>query len=79
MTNREKLLEELAALDNAAFYIALTDHRCCVAMENAQCTDCVGRFGPCPCPDADGPCRVSTEEWMDWPCRRERLLPEARA
>lgn len=78
MTNREKLMAELAGLDNAAFYMALAENDAVTAMENRQCEDCAATLGPCPCPDGEAPCRLPTEEWMDWECRQDRILREGR-
>lgn len=80
MTNRAKIMEELAAMDNEGFFDAMSDNRVTTAMENHQCEDCKARWGDCPAVDDGlGPCRVSTEDWMDWECVHQRLLPYARA
>lgn len=75
MTNREELIAELAELSNADLYAALSDCRTTLVMEIQQCEDCKALYGPCPCADDDdAPCRIGTEDWMDLPCRAERLI-----
>lgn len=79
MTNRDALMEELDALDNGAFYKMMCENRVAVIMESYQCEDCKQRFGECPCPNGETPCRVTTEDWMDWKCSREKLISEVPA
>ena len=76
LTNREALMEELAALDNETFFRMMAGNRVIAIMERHQCEDCRARFGECPSRDDVTPCRVSTEDWMDWECRCERLIPD---
>ena len=75
MTNRERLMADLSALDNAALYHALTDNRAISRLEINQCDDCKAKHdGACPWPDDDA-CNLDTETYMDWPCTRPRIYP----
>ena len=75
MTNREKLMEELAALDNDAFVFVVLSRNASVP-EDIQafvCLDCKAEYGG-HCPDPDGPCALSMEDWLDRPCIPGRRL-----
>ena len=75
MTNREKILSEMEALDGEDLYKALgkadLGNRLC---EN-KCRDCEAmRGGHCEDDDdADDRC-PSWGEWMNYDCRAERIL-----
>ena len=75
MTNREKLMEELAGLSGYEFFRAMADNHTTMAIDRGMCADCEELFAYCPLLDReDQPCRLTVEAWLDMPCRRERML-----
>lgn len=84
-TNRDALLDELAALPGEALIEALANDRAADALEWLRCDDCkAAHGGECPLPDGqditeDHPCPTSMADWLEMPCTRERLLPEVGA
>ena len=81
MTNRDKIMEELADLSAADFYSAMADNDTTVAIENWTCEDCKALYGDGKCvnPEDNGPCRISTEDWLGMDCMHDRLLADRRA
>lgn len=76
MTNREKLMEELNALSNDAFYMMLADNRLTRAMDDAQCDYCKAHVRRCPSQDCDDvPCPVSLSDWLNLPNAGAPILP----
>lgn len=74
MSNREVLLEDLAALDNEQMYRMLADNRLTRVIDDLHCEDCHRLHGgKCPKPDSDD-CVISVEAWLDMPCERPRLI-----
>ncbi len=73
-TNRDQLIDELAAMDGESLYMALADNRLTRRIDDLKCEDCHRMHGDeCPDPDGDD-CGMSKAEWMELPCERERLL-----
>ena len=66
MTNREKLIEEIAQLPNDELFVL------CIGKFQVDmfiCDDCKASGYACP----DGDCDYEAE-WMAQPCKRDRLL-----
>lgn len=77
MTNRDQLIDELAALDGAKLYAVLADNRLTQRIDDLKCEDCHRlNGGMCPVPGGDDVCALMQEDWLELPCERERLLPE---
>jgi len=82
MTNRDVLMEDLAALDDATFeYVVLSrqsempEH-----LQELVCEDCKKQHdGKCTAPDDDDKCPFSSTEWLSFPCTRDHLIPEVSA
>ena len=75
MTNREKLLSELAGMTNDQLEMVLfgvDNYSLQAHVDEMHCKDCRERFGRCPAPD-DEPCATSTADWFSWECTRETL------
>ena len=85
MTNRDQLIDELAALPGEALIRVLETDRAAMALEWLRCDDCkAAHGGECPLPEGqditeDHPCPTSMADWLEMPCTRERLLPEVGA
>lgn len=78
MTNRDKLMEELGAMSDAALYSAMADNHVNLAIDKAICADCkAGHGGRCVVPDDEEPCPVTLEDWMEAEAREAAILPEA--
>ena len=75
LTNREKLMEELAGLSNEALYLAFADNRLTRAIDDAMCDDCKAEHGRCYSTGDDTPCPITLDEWMDRPNAGKRNLP----
>ena len=67
MTNREKLLSELAEMDERELFLTLCDR---YAIDEALCADCRALGHICP---EDCECEFEAE-WMHMPCTRPRML-----
>lgn len=81
MTNREALMEELDAVDDATFELLVLDSGTELpeTLYAIMCSECRKQHGGnCPAP-SDDPCAITMAEWLSQPCRRERLLPEVKA
>ena len=77
MTNRERIMAELATLDNGTFYGVMNDNNVCVSMECRQCLDCkAAHEGICKAIGDDDSCSVSTEDWMDMEWQGQPILAE---
>lgn len=77
-TNREKLLEELSALDSTALYNEMADNNVTRAIDDAMCDDCKARHGGrCVISSDDEPCPTTLEDWMDAPAREAPILNRA--
>lgn len=76
-TNREKLMEELDALDAVALYMEFADNRTTRAIDDAICADCKARRGRCAATSDDTPCPVTIEDWMGQEAREAAILPKA--
>ena len=75
VTNRDQLIDELAAMDGESLYMALADNRLTRRIDDLWCEDCKRMHGgTCPCPEDGKDCPLSEAEWMELPCERERLL-----
>ena len=82
MTNRDVLMEDLAALDNATFeYMVLSRQSDLPEMiENIKCADCKKQHGDkCLAPDDDTPCVTKLADWFSQPCTHDHLIPEVSA
>ena len=66
MTNREKLLEELDRMPDAALFELLNGGE---DIDCKLCPDCRAAGHVCPETDCDW-----VDEWMELPCRHGRLL-----
>ena len=78
MTNRDKLMEELDALSDAALYDAMADNHVNIAINIARCADCkAGHGGRCAFYDDDDHCPATFEDWMEAEARETAILPEA--
>ena len=76
MNNRDKLMEELGALSDAALYRAMAANRVNLAIGKAICADCkAGHGGQCVAHDDDVPCQVTFEDWMEAEAREAAILP----
>lgn len=74
MTNREVLLEDLAALSPSGLYEVLADNRLTQLIDDMHCEDCHRLHGgKCPKPD-EADCDLSTEAWLERACEREHLI-----
>ena len=74
MSNREVLLEDLAALDSEQMYRMIADNRLTRVIDDLHCEDCHRMHGgKCPKPDSDD-CVITSEEWLELPCERARLI-----
>jgi hypothetical protein len=77
-TNRDKLIEELGALDSTAFYNEMADNNVTRAIDDAMCDDCKANHGGrCVATGDDEPCPVTLEDWMDMPARKAPILNRA--
>ena len=79
MTNREKLMEELAALDNASFDHVVLSRMSDLpeALQGYTCQDCRAEHGgECPGSGDGSPCALSLVDWFDRPCTHDRLITE---
>ena len=77
MTNREALMEELDALEDADFeHLVLDcDSPLPEALNRIKCHDCMRLHdGKCPAPGDDDECIVSMESWLAQTCHCESLL-----
>lgn len=74
MTNRDRIMEELASMTNGEFYAAFADNSTTMAMEDQQCADCEATHGGCPCPGDAKKCVWTTEEWLGMECLAEKIL-----
>ena len=82
MTNREALMEELDALDDATFEYMVLSRQSDLPeiLESAKCRDCKKEHGgKCPLDDDDDACVLKLNDWLSQPCTHERLLPEVTA
>ena len=78
ITNREKLVQELAATDDETFtrIIAFATDQ---AVGHLMCRDCEAEHGgECPRADDEEPCEIDFIDWFRMPCTREHLLDEIR-
>lgn len=75
LTNRGRLLEELAELSNDALYLAFADNKITRAIDDAMCDDCKAENGRCMSTGDDTPCPFTLDEWMDRPNEGRRILP----
>ena len=74
ITNRDQLIDELAALDGEALYAQLADNRATRRIDDLRCEVCKQMYDEvCGAPDDDA-CLIPIEVWLDMPCERERLL-----
>lgn len=73
MTNREKLIAELAALSADDFYTVLADNSLTMLIDDKHCDDCVNINGGC-LSKADDECVITTEAWLEMPCRHAQLI-----
>ena len=73
MTNREKLMEELAGLSADDFYAILADNHLTRCIDDQQCNDCSSINGGCKT-TADDECAITTNAWLEMPCRHESLI-----
>ena len=83
MTNREKLFQELTAMDDARLGALLeTMEAGSTVISNHTCRDCPNHVGD------DFGCRLTVDgdipegldcpsaaDWLSWPCKHDRLLP----
>jgi hypothetical protein len=77
-TNREKLLEELSALDSTALYNEMADNNVTRAIDDAMCDDCKAEHGGrCVASGDDEPCPTTLDDWMDAPAREAAILNRA--
>lgn len=77
-TNREKLLEELSALDSTALYNEMADNNVTRAIDDAMCDDCKAKHGGrCVASGDDEACPTTLEDWMDAPAREAPILNRA--
>ena len=77
MTNREKLMEELGALSDAALYDAMADNHVNIAINMARCADCKARRGRCVATSDEEHCPVTIEDWMGLEAREAAIMPGA--
>lgn len=75
MTNREKLMAELGALDAVTLYMEFADNRTTRAIDDAMCADCKARHGRCVATRDEEPCPVTIEDWMAMEAREAAILP----
>ena len=75
LTNREKLMEELSELSNAALYMEFADNRITRAIDDAMCDTCKAKYGRCPNTADDTPCPMTLSDWMALPNPGKRILP----
>lgn len=68
MSNREKILEELAAMDNETLFNMMCSYQVS-RVDDFLCADCHTVGHRCPEEDCD-----FVDEWMREPCRHGRLL-----
>ena len=75
MTVRERLLKDLAELDNEGLYMAL-ECEAAQCFEVCQCEACEKRFGTCCSTDDQGaqPCRLEAAYYMDMETDRPHIL-----
>ena len=66
MTNREKLIEEIAQLPNDELFVLCT---AISKVDRFLCEDCKAAGRDCPEDDCG-----YEDEWMAQPCKRDRLL-----
>lgn len=77
-TNRDKLMEELGALDSTALYDEMADNNVTQAIDDAMCDDCkANHSGRCVATGVDEPCPVTLEDWMQMPAREAPILNRA--
>lgn len=76
-TNREKLLEELSALDSTALYNEMADNNVTRAIDDAICDDCKARHGSCVATGDDEICPTTLDDWMASPAREAAILNRA--
>jgi len=74
VTNREKIMAEINAMDDEQLADFLLGSEYGNALSFEVCGDCEAEYGPCPYHDEGDRCNLSEAEWMNKPCRRERLL-----
>ena len=83
MTHREALLEELSELTSEQLFKVLFSNmgegdKLLRIIGDYQCADCRSlRGGTCPAEESGEDCEthgLSTEAWLDLPCKRERLV-----
>lgn len=74
-TNREKLLEELGALDSSSLYDEMADNNVTRAIDDAMCDDCKAKHGRCVSTGDDTPCPITLDDWLDQPNIGKRILP----
>ena len=80
MTNREKLLEEINAMTDRELDDLIQGFPYPINTGLLICRDCQARIGKtydfdCGVEDCEG----RGDEWMQWPCRHDRLLVPDRA
>ena len=77
MTNRERIMADLAALSDEDFWRAFGPADLANRLSDTMCRDCAARR-PDASPEGDdaGAC-PSMGEWMSWDCRAERMLSPA--
>lgn len=76
VTNRDMILMELAEVDGATFEHLVFSRMSDLpeAVEDLHCEDCrAAHGGRCPQP-GDDECCYTVAQWLDEPCRRERLI-----
>lgn len=77
-TNRDKLLEELSALDSTALYNEMADNNVTRAIDDAMCDDCKAKHGGrCVASGDDEPCPTTLDDWMASPAREAPILNRA--
>ena len=74
MTNREKIMAEINAMDDEQLADLLLGSEYSNTIANEVCGDCEAELGPCTYENVDDTCQLSEANWMRKPCRRERLL-----
>ena len=73
MTNREKLMEELAGLPAEVFYGMMADNHLTIIIDDRQCADCSDINGGCKA-HGDEECLITMEAWLGMPCRHAQLI-----
>ena len=78
MTNKEKILDEMAGMTTAQMVEAIWDGGLRDQLDAIMCRECEAAHGG-ECPVGEGDCEKTLEGWLGEECTREYLIGEKRA